>query len=165
MAQPAIHELRFMMRFIKNSLKIGGWIFVIVGAIDLAASLFFYVHARNFVKSASRAEGTITKFVEEKDSDSDAVIYYPVYTFHDSQGQDHEITSSSGSSLSGYKVGQTVAVLYSPDQPEKAKLDGFFDIWFLTVLLVGSGTFGLLVGSGMLGVRRLLEKQKPPAAI
>ena len=147
------------MRFLTLSLKIGGWGFIAVAVITLTISFFVYRHVHGFVQSASRAQATITKLTERRDHDSD-IVYYPVFTFKDSKGQTHEIDSSSGQYPPAYKVGDTVTVLYQPEQPENAKLDSFFDIWGWAAMLGGFGVLDLVVGLGMLAVVFIIQRSK-----
>jgi hypothetical protein len=137
------------MRFNKLSLSIGGWVFIATGIITLTIAFFVYRHAQNFVQSASRTQATITKLIERPGQNSSSV-YFPVFRFQDANGQAHEIDSSSGQYPPAYKVGDTVTVLYQPQQPEKAKLDTFFDVWGWAAMLGGFGVLDLVVGSGML---------------
>jgi hypothetical protein len=139
------------MQILKLLLKIGGWFMVAIAIIVLTASFFLYRHTHNFVQSASHAQGTVTKMVEKPGHDS-GTVYYPVYTFQDSRGKQHEIYSSGGSYPPAYKVGDTVPVLYQPDKPENAEIDDFLNVWFFTAMLAGFGLVDLVFGLGLFAV-------------
>lgn len=147
------------MRFLKLSLRIGGWGFIAMAVITLTISFFVYRHAHSFVQSASRAQATITKLTERPGHDS-GTVYYPVFRFQDGKGQAHEIDSSSGQYPPAYKVGDTVTVLYQPEQPENAKLDRFFDVWGWAAMLGGFGVLDLVVGSGLLVFVIIIQRSK-----
>ncbi len=66
--------------------------------------------------------------LERKDKD-DETVYYPVFSFHDAQGVEHVIHSSSGGFPPAYEVGDTVPVLYSSTNPTNAKIDALFSVW------------------------------------
>ena len=87
-------------------------------------------------------------------------VYYPIFTFQDSNGRTHEITSSSGQNPPAYKVGDTVTVLYQSEQPEDAKLDRFFDVWGWAAMLCGFAVVDVLVGLGMLVVVIIIQRSK-----
>ncbi len=71
--------------------------------------------------------------IEQKDKD-EGTVYFPVFTFTDAQGTVHTIHSSSGSSPPDYEVGDSVPVLYSPNDPENAKIDSFFSVWGISLI-------------------------------
>jgi hypothetical protein len=119
------------MQNFKSLLWAGGWLNLISSVLFLTASFFLYQHTRSFVESASRAQGSVTKLVlSGKD-------YFPVYTFEDSQGKKHSIKSLSGSYPAAYNVGDSVAVIYQPDNPDNAEINSFW--------MFGSGPLHWLV--------------------
>lgn len=128
------------MKVIKLLLKIGGWVFLSIAIIDLTITFFVYRHAQTFVQSASRAQATISKVIEREGSDHDST-FYPVFVFEDSRGQAQEIYSSSGQYPPAYRVGDKVEVLYQPDDPKHAKINGFLELWIWPVML---GIFGVI---------------------
>jgi len=77
---------------------------------------------------------------------------------------ERELFSSVGSRPPSHKVGDTVAVLYLADQPQRAKLDEFFDLWGLAAVCGGLGIFWLVVGLAMLLVPVILQRFRPPPA-
>jgi hypothetical protein len=86
------------------------------------ASLFYSWH---FVRIAAHAHGRIVRMIEHKDKDEETV-YFPVFSFRDAQGEDQTVHSSSGSFPPAYEVGDTVSVLYNPNDPSNAKINSFF---------------------------------------
>jgi hypothetical protein len=153
------------MHVIKLLLKIAGWFFVASSIICLLISLFAYLHARSFTRSAARTQGTVIRLEKRESSDS-GTVYHPVVTFRDAHGAGQELFSSVGSFPPSHKVGDTVTVLYPPAQPQKAKLDEFFDVWGLAAITGGIGAFDLIVGLAMLLVpdiiRRFRHAPAPP---
>ena len=132
-----------------------------IAVIVLLISLFVYHHSQKFIQSASRAQGTVTRLVKKSDgSDSDSS--YPVYTFEDSQGKQHEIYSSSGSYPPAYSVGEKVTVLYQPDDPQNAEMDSFMDKWFFSVMLAGFGLLDLLLGLVLFTAVFIIKKMERP---
>jgi hypothetical protein len=136
------------MHVVQILLKVTGWLMLAIAIITLPLSFFTYAHSQRFIKSANRAQGTVIRLDERSGSGSRSV-YYPVYTFQDSQGKQHEIYSSSGSYPPSYEVGEKVTVLYQSDNPSNAEIDSFMDKWLFTVLLAGFGLIGLFLGIGM----------------
>jgi len=153
------------MHVIKLLLKIAGWFLVVSSIICLLISLFAYLHAHSFTRSAVRAQGTVTKVEKRKDHDGDE-LYYPIVSFRDAHGGAQELFSSVGSFPPSHRVGDSVTVLYPPEQPQKAKLDEFFAVWGLAAITGGIGAFDLIVGLAMLLVpviiRRFRHAPAPP---
>ncbi len=116
-----------------------------------------YRHQREFVDTAARAEGTVIELVEKRDGNSGAT-FAPVYTFRDAQGGDHNIHSNVSTYPPRYKVGETVTVLYRPEKPDDAAIDGFFDLWLMPLILGIFGAVQLIVGLVILATRVIFGK-------
>ncbi len=126
---------------------------MLVSAIVLACtSLVIYLHTRNFLRSAVRTQGLVTKLVPMDPEDAHAVfgddsaniaapIYSYAYSFRDSRGAEHRAVSSFGSSPAECKIGDAVTVLYLPEHPENAELQDNFDPWAGAVF---TGQFAVL---------------------
>jgi hypothetical protein len=115
-----------------NRKVIGGFLIAsgfICFVIAFVSSLYFW----HFVRTAAHADGKIIRMLEQRDKDDDTV-YYPVFSFHDAQGGEHTVHSSSGSFPPAYEVGDTVPVLYSSSDPTDAKIDSFFSVWGISLI-------------------------------
>lgn len=152
------------MHLLKLLLKIAGWFLVASAALCFLISLFAFLRARTFLRSASRAQGAVIRLVE-RNGDS-GTLYYPVYAFRDIHDVSHEIFSSSGSFPPAHSVGEMVTVLYRIDHPENAELDGFFEVWGLAALTGGIGTIQMFLGLAALIVPIIIKKfrREPPIA-
>jgi hypothetical protein len=142
-----------VMHFLKLLLMLGGSAVVTIAIIVLTMSFLLYHHTHRFVLTASRAQGTVTKMVEQSGNN-----YYPVYTFQDSQGNRHEIYSSWGSNPPAYKIGDTVSVIYPPNNPEQAEIDDFLHLWLFMAMLTAFGFFDLLIGLVLLGIVVVIQR-------
>jgi len=111
------------------------------GIICLNVSLISLIYFRHFVQIAKHTDGKIIRMIEHKDKDEDTA-YFPVFSFRDGQGKEQVIHSSSGSFPPAYEVGDTVPVLYNPNDPSNAKIDSFFSIWGIPFI---TGIIGLVV--------------------
>ena len=81
--------------------------------------------------------------------DDDGCTYSPVVRFKTQNGQSVSFESTYSSSPPAYNVGESVEVIYSPGDPEKAVIRGegqVFRIIFMTVggivIIFGLGIFG-----------------------
>jgi hypothetical protein len=156
---------RLPMHVTKLLFEGAGWFFVMSSIIFLLISLFAYSRARTFTRSAARTQGTVIR-LERRDSSRSGILYRPVVSFRDSQGMPRELFSSVASSPPSYKVGDQVSVLYSPAEPRKAKLDGFFEVWGWAAITGGIGVSDLLFGLALLWApmirRRFGRAPSPP---
>ncbi len=81
--------------------------------------------------------------------------YAPVFTFMTEDGHPCTLTSKVSSNPPPYKVGQVATVYYPHGQPQAARLDSFFDLWFGQLLIGFFGGLITLIGlASILGRRR-----------
>lgn len=147
----------------RRLLKIGGWLMVTSSIITLVLSLFLYLHARDFTRSAIRTQGTVARLVQRQSREG-GIFFHPIVIFRDTRGVQQELFSSAGSFPPAYKVGDTATVLYLENAPDKAKLDSFFGVWGIAALVAGLGCLQLVLGLALLLMLSLLDKlsAQPP---
>jgi hypothetical protein len=92
----------------------------------------------SFKASASQTEGVVVKLVTSRGSAragqsaasrGGGPSYAPVFEFKDAGGRSHRVTNSTSSRPASYDVGEKVGVLYSPQNPDEARIDSFFSLW------------------------------------
>jgi len=133
-----------------NAIKIVKWVFSISGAGMLIGAFFAYSSTRDFLVDATTAQGKVIYL--ERSRSSDSTTYRPVVEFRAEDGRRIEFTSSMGSNPPSYSRGEAVEVLYLRDQPERAKINGFFSLWGLPIILGSMGAIFFLVGFGIFWV-------------
>jgi hypothetical protein len=114
-------------------LKLVALVTMLPGLVLLMVCVLTYQSARSFVDEAQNTTGTVVDLSERSDSDGDT-MYYPVFVFRDAKGEEHRIHSSVGSSPPAHQEGEEVTVLYLPDDPTEAKIEGFFSLWLWPVV-------------------------------
>jgi len=124
-----------------------GYLFAAIGFGLLAGGFFWYQSVAEFIEEATVARGEVIDLVRSSSSSSSgssSYTYRPVVTFKDQNGQLVEFVSSSGSNPPSYSRGEQVDVFYRPEDPQNAKIDGFFSLWGgpMVLGLVG-GVFAL----------------------
>lgn len=127
-----------------NTLRV---IFTLIGLGMLAGAFFSFQSTSSFLETAAAKTGVVTDLLYSRSSDSSA--YYPVVRFEDEQGRPVEFQSSSGSNPASYSRGEGVRVLFTPGDPSSARIDGFFELWGVTLIVGGLGMAFFLVGGGM----------------
>lgn len=138
-----------------KTLKLVGVIFALVGAGLLVGSFFSFSSTKSFVASAASATGTVIENRYEQSSStsssrSSSGSYYPFIKFSTEAGQEITFRGNVGSNPASFTVGEQVSIYYDPARPEEARLNTFFQLWFLTVFLGGMGSVFFLIGGGIL---------------
>ena len=112
--------------------------FLMMGLGAMVGGGYWFVQTLGFKSSAARADGVVVKLESRRSSGrsgargrgrSGGPSFAPVFEFKDAEGGSHRVTSSVSSRPAAYDVGEKVAVLYSPGDPEDARIDSFFSLW------------------------------------
>jgi hypothetical protein len=77
---------------------------------------------------------------------------HPVVRYADPQGYVHLLYSKEVSTPSAYTVGEKVSVLIDPEDPDvqdTATLDGFFELWGGSTILMALGATFVLIALGV----------------
>ncbi|PXY02920.1 DUF3592 domain-containing protein [Marinifilum breve] len=119
------------------------YFFAIVGLIVLTGSFIVSMNRYAFVKASIKTEGEVVELVSVRSSSttSSSTTYAPCICFFDEHGRLVEFVSSISSSPASYDVGERVEIIYDPEAPEEARVNGFFHIWGLASV---SGLFGAI---------------------
>jgi Protein of unknown function (DUF3592) len=116
--------------------------FLGVGVLLLVVGAVVALFTARFIAGAERADGTVVDLVlsdSGDDEDDQDVVYRPVVRFTTAEGRAVEFVSSLGSSPPSHSKGDSVEVLYDPDDPNDARLSDFLDLWFDALLAGGLG--------------------------
>ena len=123
-----------------------GFVVLLVGLGFLWGTWAALDSTLEFRKTAVAAEGTVIDFTTHQSDGK--TMYTPKIQFATADGREIEFSSSSSSSSPGYDRGDKVKILYSKETPERARIDGFMDNWFLPILLGFFGLIFTLIGVG-----------------
>jgi uncharacterized protein DUF3592 len=134
-------------------------LFLCAAAVLICAGIYSEVRTARFIDQASLAEGTGIENVAALDTSENHLTYRPRIRFRSGAGEKITITSSLGADRPAYQVGQTVALLYHPNEPTQVEIRGLWSLWLLTVMLSGPGAVFVGIGLAMLG--SLLRSNAP----
>jgi hypothetical protein len=141
-----------------KTLTITKYLFTLIGAALLASAFSLYNGTTSFLKEAVSTEGTVVELVPSRSSN--ATTYAPVVQFNEINGRLVEFTSNASSNPPAYNRGERVVVLYSPNTPESAKIDGFFSVWGGTFIVAILGLLFGALGGGLLAYSVSKERSK-----
>lgn len=154
-----------------RALRVAGFWMSAVGVFFGAAGVFLlsmavrlYATQQDIRAHAEHATGTVVDFKQRIESRSGksrqrTTYFAPVFTFTDHAGVARRVTSRvSNGDKPGYRVGESVPVVYHHDRPDEAELDTFFASWGGMLIVGGLGAAFFLVGGivASIGARRLL---------
>jgi len=125
-----------------------GLVFGGVGTLLVALALFFFIRTRIFINNSQQTQGTITQMVYSHDSESSG--YTPVFRFRTFQGQEVEVSGNLRTNPPQFQVGQTIDVLYDPENPQKARIKKWMNLYFVPALLGFLGLVFGCIGVGMI---------------
>lgn len=121
-----------------SELIIIGTVFGFVGMLLFAIGIFILIHTRIFMDKAQEVKGTVIRMVYRRGSDGGRG-YSPVYQFRTITGQTIEIADGMSSNPPMFTEGQSVDVLYDPENPNRARIKKWSSLYFVPLLLGGLG--------------------------
>ncbi len=138
----------------RNTLSIVKYIFTAVGLTLLGLSMWKYSATKTFIESAVTTDGEVVDFTRGSGTN-----YKPVVRFKTKDGEEIEYVSSLSTNPPLFDRGEVVTIFYKPDDPQNAKIDEFWSLWFFSVLTGGMGTIFFAIGGGMVLFVNLREKR------
>ena len=123
-----------MQRFFSKQI-LGPTIFMLFGLLFFAIGSGMTIRQRALEKRGIKAPGIVVGLQENYDSDGST--YTPIVQFRTDSGQSVEFVSSYSSSPPAYKVGETVTVVYPPDNPKEAIIKGDGQFLHIIFMLLG----------------------------
>lgn len=122
---------------------------LIVGVVMIAICAYCGSNTASFVSHATQALGVVVKL--------NAGPSHPEVEFTDKNGQ--RVSYPQGGFVSARRPGDSVRVLYLPDDPAgSATVDDFGALWFATLITGGLGS--LFIAIGVVTVRKSPNKAK-----
>lgn len=118
-------------------------VFGLVGVVLLSVAVWMAASSYRLQRDGLRAPGEVIELVRRRDSDGDTT-WAPVFRFTTAAGEVMEVQSSVSSAPASHAVGEAVQVLYRPQEPHAARIDGFFAMWGLALIL---GAMGAVFGA------------------
>lgn len=119
-----------------------------IGALLIAWSVRIFLRTRALIARCRTADGRITHYDTEEDSDSGRPWYFARVRFRDANGVEHEIPGSSGLQRPP-AVGEAVQITYDPSYPANAWRTGasrpWVLPWFILILGIAAVVIGLLL--------------------
>lgn len=128
-----------------------GVVFSLVGSLLVVIGLFILARTRVFISKSREVKGTVIRMVSSFGSEG-GTVYAPVFKFTTLQGQVVEVEEKVFSNPPEFTQGQVVDILYDPENPSRARVKKWFNLYFVPILLGGLGIIFGGIGVVMLVV-------------
>lgn len=127
----------------RNGFFTAAGILLFMGVLFAGVAAFLFYQDYALQKNGVQVEGTVISLSMSQDDDG-STSYAPVVRFTSQSGREFTFTGTVYSSPPAYKTGQTVTILYPPDSPGEAKIQGEGNLLMLIFGIVGG--FEILLG-------------------
>ena len=132
--------------------RLGKFAFIPIGLMLVLGASWTVWSTKTWVAHAIEVPGKVIEMVRVRDREDSGYMFAPVVRFQTIEGSTVEFESGFRSNPPAYRTGQTVSVLYDPEEPHSAAIRGFFSLWLMSIILGFIGTIFLTVGTAMVVV-------------
>src|SRR5262245_48073517 len=140
------------------------WMYLLIGFGLFGGGIYSYLSTGDFIAEAASAPGVVIGLEREQDADGGAT-YYPRVQF-EANGRSYQFRGQVGSGYGTFRVGEQVEVLYDTADPQSARINSFFQLWFFPLFLGMVGSVFTALGASMtFGNARKPEAGEEPAAL
>jgi len=136
-----------------KTIKILQYIFISVGLITLLSmGTWGYVTYR-FINTAHSTQGTVVNLIQSRSSSSSSTtnsyVYRPEVIFQTLTGEEITFQSSTGANPPAYRKGESVSILYEPQNPQNARINDILSLWLGPIILGIVGLIFSVFGTGI----------------
>ncbi|MFC1737980.1 DUF3592 domain-containing protein [Planctomycetota bacterium] len=128
----SVVQMPSWVRPVRIAARIIGIVMILDFIGVLGLGIYFSIKTNKFLETAVKTKGKVV--VMEEDYSSDDTMYCPTFTFIDNTGKKHRVRSSLSSYPPKYEVGDTIPILYDPQNPSNADVDSFSNLWLGSVI-------------------------------
>ena len=125
----------------------GPALWLLGGGALIVSDAFWIVARRRWRGRALRAAGIVTAL--EGLPRRYGTAYAPTFQFATPDGKLWTVEAKSGTSPAAYRIGETVEVLYDPESPMGARINGFAGMWLMPSVLLAAGIVVFAIGLGI----------------
>jgi len=129
-----------------------GGIFALIGSLFAGIGVLFWQNESEFKQTAMETKGTVVSVrssVTGSGSDR-STVYRPVVRFQLPNGQSKEVESTVGTNPPRFQVGDSVDVLYNPQNTSDARLKADLEFPIFQIVFIGMGSIFVLIGGGLI---------------
>jgi hypothetical protein len=109
----------------------------VVWIVMLGAAYYYGQTSWSLTSGGATAEGVVVGLKESGATHDSGVTYAPVIRY-EVGGRGYTFESNNSSDPPAYEVGERVELLYDRADPARARINSWFELWLMPVLLGGS---------------------------
>ncbi len=128
-------------KFSNRLLWLFSWWLFLGGLSALAVGIGFGLYTSLFLLRSSAANGTVLRLDAVPDNEDGTTNYAPVFSFVAADGRTYTLRSGVATKPPEFEEREAVRVLYIKSDPGNAKLDSFWQLWFVTLICCLLGAF------------------------
>lgn len=130
------------------------WIFWIVAVPLIVGGLVMGYGSWHLLQTGATAQGSVVDITSSTSTSRDSKtgqqtiskFFYPTVEFKTADGKTARFTSKLGNgNQPGYEIGQSVEVLYMPDNPADAKIKSGMELWFAPCMMILFGGIWIVI--------------------
>lgn len=141
-----------------NPLSITKYVMSVIGLILLTMAFYVYRNTQKFIEKANVTKGIVVELIVYESGDGNT--YRPVVLFMTKEGKYIKFSPSGSSNPPTCEEGEIVEVLYDPLDPNKAKVNKFWVLWFFTVMSCSMGLIFTVIGFCFFNNTSNIKKRK-----
>lgn len=128
------------MKISQSVARIFFWLAAVLAAVAFIYAAFTF----RFVLGSETAQAEVVEYEQSDRSIMFGVApgggmhFFPVLRFSDTAGQQVTFTSDRGTQSRRFEIGAQIAVRYSRDTPEKARIDSVWGVWGAVLVIIAS---------------------------
>ena len=122
---------------------------IIIGLTLVAGGGVMLLMSLRFLRRSRPAMARVTGYREDRNqsmSDGSVVFYFPRFEFVTERGRKVQTESRAGEGEPVWPVGETVAIRYLPEAPERVRPDGARYVYVMPALMAALGLFFVVLG-------------------
>lgn len=125
---------------VRRQAKVLSVSFLTLGLALCVVTAVLWLRTRTFIRESVSASGRVVELeYGEGLGGRSGGGHITVFTFVDAAGQSHTNRAGAAQSPPTHQVGDTVTVLYAPNDPAVARIQGFRTLWVVHTFLGGFG--------------------------
>lgn len=132
--------------------RIGKFVLIPIGLSLLLGAAWSVSSTKAWIAHATEVQGKVIEMVRIRDRDDGGYLYAPLVRFETTDGNTVEFQSSLRSNPPAYRTGQTVSILYDPEDPQSAAIRGVLSLWLTSMILGIVGFMFTAIGAGMIAL-------------
>jgi hypothetical protein len=139
-----------MLDPVKFIRRVAKCVLIPVGMSLLLGAAWSVSSTKAWIAKATEVNGKVIEMVRIRDREDGGYMYSPLVRFETTDGSTIEFQSTLRTNPPAYRTGQTVSVLYDPEDPQSASIRGALSLWLSTIVLGFIGSMFLAMGTGMI---------------